>query len=157
MLILDYLVNRYSYNKIYYSSWLPSSKYTDIYILVHVPSLSGLDIKTLFTMVEKLQFHSARVCHAQQTAQLKLVFCSFLWMDPSTNFFFLAKIKNNTIVDCFFQMSHPRPTSPCTVKSNGPRSSRTTMWASSELWPDCCLLQVTNDSHKFTSDEHTWM
>lgn len=64
VLILDYLVNRYSYNKIYYSSWLPSSKYTDKYILVHVaPSLSGLDIKTLFTMVEKSLVSHAFVMH----------------------------------------------------------------------------------------------
>lgn len=102
VLILDYLVNRYSYNKIYYSSWLPSSKYTDKYILVHVaPSLSGLDIKTLFTMVEKSLVSHAFIMYS------KRLFCSFWWMDPSTNFFFIAKIRNNEIVDCFSRWATP--------------------------------------------------
>lgn len=54
VLILDYLVNRYSYNKIYYSSWLFLLKYIDKYILVYVVLFFlGLDIKIFFIMVEK--------------------------------------------------------------------------------------------------------
>lgn len=53
VLILDYLVNRYSYNKIYYSSWLFLLKYIVIYILVYVLFFLGLDIKIFFIMVEK--------------------------------------------------------------------------------------------------------
>lgn len=54
VLILDYLVKRYSYNKIYYSSWLFLLKYIDKYILVYVVLFFlGLDIKIFFIMVEK--------------------------------------------------------------------------------------------------------